>query len=136
MKKILALVLVLVMMASLSITAYADDIKVAFSQIGQESDWRTANTDSIKGTIEGHDGWTLIYDDAQQKQENQIKALRNFITQAVDYILFTGVVETGWDEPGPDAAAADAVISADNSRHTKRLPLIINPPSFHMPARS
>ena len=98
MKKILALVLVLVMMASLSITAYADDIKVAFSQIGQESDWRTANTDSIKGTIEGHDGWTLIYDDAQQKQENQIKALRNFITQGVDYILFTGVVETGWDE--------------------------------------
>ena len=98
MKKILALVLVLVMMASLSITAYADDIKVAFSQIGQESDWRTANTDSIKGTIEAHDGWTLIYDDAQQKQENQIKALRNFITQGVDYILFTGVVETGWDE--------------------------------------
>ena len=98
MKKILALVLVLVMMASLSVTAYADDIKVAFSQIGQESDWRTANTDSIKGTIEAHDGWTLIYDDAQQKQENQIKALRNFITQGVDYILFTGVVETGWDE--------------------------------------
>ena len=98
MKKILALVIVLVMMASLSVAAYADDVKVAFSQIGQESDWRTANTDSIKGTIEAHDGWTLIYDDAQQKQENQIKALRNFITQGVDYILFTGVVETGWDE--------------------------------------
>ena len=70
MKKILALVIVLVMMASLSVAAYADDVKVAFSQIGQESDWRTANTDSIKGTIEAHDGWTLIYDDAQQKQEN------------------------------------------------------------------
>ena len=98
MKKILALAIVLVMIASLSVAAYADDVKVAFSQIGQESDWRTANTDSIKGTIEAHDGWTLIYDDAQQKQENQIKALRNFITQGVDYILFTGVVTTGWDE--------------------------------------
>ena len=98
MKKILALAIVLVMIASLSVAAYADDVKVAFSQIGQESDWRTANTDSIKGTIEAHDGWTLIYDDAQQKQENQIKALRNFITQGVDYILFTGVVSTGWDE--------------------------------------
>ena len=98
MKKILALVIVLVMIASLSVAAYADDVKVAFSQIGQESDWRTANTDSIKGTIEAHDGWTLIYDDAQQKQENQIKALRNFITQGVDYILFTGVVNSGWDE--------------------------------------
>ena len=98
MKKFLAIVLALTLILSLGVTAFADDIKVAFSQIGQESDWRTANTDSIKGTIEGHDGWTLIYDDAQQKQENQIKALRNFITQGVDYILFTGVVETGWDE--------------------------------------
>ena len=69
MKKILAIALVLTLVLSLSVTAFADDIKVAFSQIGQESDWRTANTDSIKGTIEGHDGWTLIYDDAQQKQE-------------------------------------------------------------------
>jgi simple sugar transport system substrate-binding protein len=74
------------------------DYKVAFSQIGQESDWRTANTDSIKAAIEGHEGWELIYDDAQQKQENQIKALRNFITQGVDVILFTGVVTTGWEE--------------------------------------
>ena len=98
MKKILAIVLALAMIMALGVTAFADDIKVAFSQIGQESDWRTANTDSIKSTIEGHEGWTLIYDDAQQKQENQIKALRNFITQGVDYILFTGVVETGWDE--------------------------------------
>ena len=86
MKKILAIVLALAMIMALGVTAFADDIKVAFSQIGQESDWRTANTDSIKSTIEGHEGWTLIYDDAQQKQENQIKALRNFITQGVDYI--------------------------------------------------
>ena len=98
MKKILAIVLALAMVMALGVTAFADDVKVAFSQIGQESDWRTANTDSIKSTIEGHEGWTLIYDDAQQKQENQIKALRNFITQGVDVILFTGVVSTGWEE--------------------------------------
>ena len=97
MKKILAIVLTLAMVVALGASAFAD-IKVAFSQIGQESDWRTANTDSIKGTIEAHEGWELVYDDAQQKQENQIKALRNFITQGVDYILFTGVVSTGWDE--------------------------------------
>ena len=96
MKKLLALVLALVMV--LGAASALAEYKVAFSQIGQESDWRTANTDSIKGTIEAHDGWTLIYDDAQQKQENQIKALRNFITQGVDVILFTGVVTTGWDE--------------------------------------
>ena len=96
MKKLLALVLALVMV--LAAASALADYKIAFSQIGQESDWRTANTDSIKAAIEGHEGWELIYDDAQQKQENQIKALRNFITQGVDYILFTGVVETGWEE--------------------------------------
>ena len=96
MKKLLALALALVMVLGAA-SAFAD-YKVAFSQIGQESDWRTANTDSIKAAIENHEGWELIYDDAQQKQENQIKALRNFITQGVDVILFTGVVSTGWEE--------------------------------------
>ena len=96
MKKLLALALALVMILGVA-SAFAD-VKVAFSQIGQESDWRTANTDSINGAVKGHEGWELIYDDAQQKQENQIKALRNFITQGVDYILFTGVVTSGWDE--------------------------------------
>ena len=96
MKKLLALALALVMVLGAA-SAFAD-YKVAFSQIGQESDWRTANTDSIMAAIENHEGWELIYDDAQQKQENQIKALRNFITQGVDVILFTGVVSTGWEE--------------------------------------
>ena len=97
MKKVLAVALTAAMCVTLAAPAMAD-VQIAFSQIGQESDWRTANTDSINGTIEAHEGWELIYDDAQQKQENQIKALRNFITQDVDYILFTGVVSTGWEE--------------------------------------
>ena len=96
-KKVLAAGLTVAMSLSMAAPAMAD-IQIAFSQIGQESDWRTANTDSINGTIEAHEGWELIYDDAQQKQENQIKALRNFITQGVDYILFTGVVSTVWEE--------------------------------------
>ena len=91
-------VAVLFILAISCISVEARDLTIAFSQIGQESDWRTANTDSVNGTVEAHEGWTLVYDDAQQKQENQIKALRNFITQGVDYILFTGVVTTGWDE--------------------------------------
>jgi len=98
MRKLTAVVLTAAMCMTMAAPVMADDITVAFSQIGQESDWRTANTDSINGTIEAHEGWTLVYDDAQQKQENQIKALRNFITQDVDYILFTGVVSTGWEE--------------------------------------
>lgn len=95
MKKLLTLVLALVLAVALASSASA--LTIAFSQIGQESDWRTANTDDVCSAIEA-EGWTLVYDDAQQKQENQIKALRNFITQGVDYILFTGVVSTGWEE--------------------------------------
>lgn len=95
MKKLLILVLALALV--LGLAANASALTVAFSQIGQESDWRTANTDNVCAAIEA-EGWTLVYDDGQQKQENQIKALRNFITQGVDYILFTGVVSTGWEE--------------------------------------
>ena len=95
MKKLLTLVLALVL--ALALASSASALTIAFSQIGQESDWRTANTDDVCSAIEA-EGWTLVYDDAQQKQENQIKALRNFITQGVDYILFTGVVSTGWEE--------------------------------------
>ena len=94
MKKLIALVLVLMLTLSAS-SAFA--LTVAFSQIGQESDWRTANTDNVCNAIEA-EGWELVYSDGQQKQENQVQALRSFITQGVDYILFTGVVTTGWDE--------------------------------------
>jgi simple sugar transport system substrate-binding protein len=98
MKKLIAVMLALVLVLALGATALAaDTLTVAFSQIGQESDWRTANTDDVKNAIEGA-GWNLVYDDAQQKQENQVKALRNFITQGVDYIVFTAIVTTGWDE--------------------------------------
>jgi ABC-type sugar transport system substrate-binding protein len=69
---------------------------VGFSQIGAESAWRTANTDSIKSEAAKR-GIDLRFADAQQKQENQIKALRSFIAQGVDAIAFSPVVETGWE---------------------------------------
>lgn len=96
MKKLVAIVLaVMLLMSATSAFAY----NVGFSQIGQESDWRTANTDNIKAIFEENTPeWNLIYADGQQKQENQIRDLKNFISQGVDYILFTGVVTTGWEE--------------------------------------
>lgn len=69
---------------------------VGFSQIGAESGWRTANTESIKSEAAKR-GVDLKFADAQQKQENQIKALRSFIAQGVDVIAFSPVVETGWE---------------------------------------
>jgi len=72
-------------------------ITVGFSQVGAESDWRTANTTSMKDTFTEENGYTLIFDDAQQKQDNQITAIRNFIQQEVDYIVLAPIAETGWD---------------------------------------
>jgi ABC-type sugar transport system substrate-binding protein len=71
-------------------------IVLGFSQIGAESEWRTANTQSIKSAAATM-GIDLRFSDAQQKQENQIKALRSYIAQKVDVIAFSPVVETGWD---------------------------------------
>lgn len=68
---------------------------VGFSQIGAESGWRMANTQSIQSEAKKR-GITLKFSDAQQKQENQIKALRSFIAQKVDVIMFSPIIETGW----------------------------------------
>ena len=75
----------------------AKKVIVGFSQIGSESGWRTANTISIKDEAAKRDV-DLRFTDAQQEQENQIKALRTFIQQKVDVIAFSPVVKTGWKE--------------------------------------
>ena len=76
----------------------ADDGKITmgFAQVGAESGWRTANTKSIQESAKSA-GIELKFSDAQQKQENQIKAIRSYIQQKVDVIAFSPVVETGWD---------------------------------------
>lgn len=84
-------------------TGAADDIKeddlivVGFSQVGSESYWRNVNTESMKSVFTDENGYRLIFEDAQQKQTNQITAIRSFIQREVDYIVLAPVVETGWD---------------------------------------
>ncbi|MDH0867392.1 ABC transporter substrate-binding protein [Mitsuaria sp. GD03876] len=87
--------------------AMAADKKIVlgFSQIGAESEWRTANSASIKSAAK-EAGIELKFADAQQKQENQIKALRAFIAQKVDVIALSPVVETGWGTVLREAKAA------------------------------
>ncbi len=68
---------------------------VGFSQVGSESSWRTSFSESVKADAEKR-GIDLKFSDAQQKQENQIKAIRSFIAQGVDAIIVAPVVETGW----------------------------------------
>ncbi len=80
-------------------------ITLGFSQVGAESGWREANTKSIQESAKAA-GIDLKFSDAQQKQENQIAAIRSYIQQKVDVIAFSPVVETGWDAVLKEAQAA------------------------------
>lgn len=101
-------------------------IVIGFSQIGAESDWRNANTESIKSAFTSEEGFYLLYEDAQQKQEKQIKAVRNFILEDVDYIILNPIVETGWEmvlqearDAGIPVIVADRMVDVeDDSLYT------------------
>lgn len=75
-----------------------EKIVVGFAQIGSESDWRVACTNSVKKELSAANGFDLKFVDGKQKQENQINALRSFVEQNVDIIVLSPVVESGWDE--------------------------------------
>ncbi|MEO6713346.1 MAG: ABC transporter substrate-binding protein [Mycobacteriales bacterium] len=97
-------------------------IVLGFSQVGSESGWRAANTDSIKAAATAA-GIELKFSDAQQKQEKQVEAIRGYIQQKVDVIGFSPVVAEGWDTVLKEAKAANipviltdrAVDSADKT---------------------
>ncbi|SEQ07098.1 ABC transporter substrate-binding protein [Microlunatus flavus] len=93
----------------------SDKLTMGFAQVGAESGWRTANTKSIQESASSA-GVDLKFSDAQQKQENQIKAIRTYIQQKVDVIAFSPVVETGWDTVLLEAKRANIpVILTDRS---------------------
>jgi len=101
-------------------------IVLGFSQVGAESEWRTANTESIKSAAKDA-GIELKFSDAQQKQENQIKAIRSFIAQKVDVIAFSPVVESGWETVLREAKAAKIpVVLTDRSVNVKDTSLYVS----------
>ncbi len=103
-----------------------DAISVGFSQVGAESGWRAANTKSIQDTLTADNGFDLSFSDAQQKQENQIQAIRSYIAKGVDYIAFSPVVESGWDTVLEEAKQADIpVILTDRAVDTQDTSLYV-----------
>lgn len=93
-----------------------DQIVVGVSQLGSESGWRTAHTESLQRAFTKQNGYFMIFSNARQKQENQIKAIRNFISQRVDYIVLAPVVESGWETVLQEAKEAGIpVIVMDRS---------------------
>ena len=128
--KISKSLLALAIGAAVAATSFAqaeDKIVVGFSQIGAESEWRTANTNDVMAAAE-RAGVELKFSDAQQKQENQIKAIRSFISQKVDIIGFVPIVETGWDNVLREAKRAkipvvimDRDLKTDPSLYTAKI---------------
>ncbi|MBP6654597.1 MAG: ABC transporter substrate-binding protein [Propionivibrio sp.] len=110
-----------VIAGTVAMPTFAADKKITlgFAQVGAESEWRTANTVSIKEAAK-EAGIELKFSDAQQKQENQIKAIRSYIAQKVDVIAFAPVVTTGWDTVLKEAKSAKIpVILTDRNIDTK-----------------
>ena len=98
--------------------AGSDKVTMGFAQVGAESGWRTANTKSVQESAKTA-GIDLKFSDAQQKQENQIKAIRSYIQQKVDVIAFSPVVTTGWDTVLQEAKRANIpVILTDRAVDT------------------
>ena len=126
MKKLFALVLVVVLAMALTVPAMADDVTViGFAQVGHESDWRAANTIDYQTTFTAENGYELLFVDADNDHTAQMEAVRNFIQQEVDYIVICPVQEAGWEvvlEEAQDAGIpviiADRTVSADPALYT------------------
>lgn len=111
-----------------AVTYDYSDMVLCYPQLGAESDWRTANSASIKQEAENYGIKQLIFSDAQQKQENQISAVRSCIAQDVDVIALPPVVEDGWDavlteakDAGIPVIIVDRSVSADPSLYDVHL---------------
>ena len=81
-------------------------IVVGFSQVGTESNWRNTNTASVTQALSEEKGYRLLFDDAQQLHDKQLRAIRDFIRQRVDYIVVAPVAEQGWDDVLAEAREA------------------------------
>ena len=90
-----------------AVTEGAGSVLVGFSQLGAESDWRSANSESMRSSLSKENGYTLLFEDGQQKQSRQITAIRSFIQQDVDYIVLAPVTQTGWDSVLSEARKAE-----------------------------
>ena len=119
-KKMVTALLAVSMLAGLSAVNVmaaddgADTITVGFSQVGAESDWRTANTESMKSTFSEENGYSLDLVDCDNDNAAQLEAVRTFISKDMDYIVIAPIQSAGWDTVLQEAQDAGIpVIIAD-----------------------
>ena len=123
-KKVLGVLACTVIAASMAMVASAegDLITVGYAQVGHESDWRTANTKNYEDVFSEENGFELSLIDCDNDNAVQLEAVRNFITQGMDYIIIAPIQSAGWDtvlqeaqEAGIPVIIADREIEADSS---------------------
>jgi ABC-type sugar transport system substrate-binding protein len=131
-KRLLKPIFLLAIMLNIVAPAYAQDqggegLTIGFSQVGSESDWRTAFTEITLAEAESR-GINLLFLNAENSQENQISAIRFFIEQRVDAIVLAPVIETGWTQILQEVQAAeipvviiDRNVTADESLYLTRV---------------
>ncbi len=124
---VLTVLLILSMSRTLADSGSLAGYTIGFSQVGSESDWRIAFTESMLAEAQQR-GINLLFSDAGNNQQNQISAVRSFITQRVDAIIIAPVIETGWDAVLKEAKSAgipvviiDRNVTADESLYLTRV---------------
>ena len=90
-------------------------VLLGFSQLGSESGWRLGNTKDVQEAAK-RASVQLMFDNAEQKQEKQIDAIRSFIAYQVDVIAFAPIVEDGWDNVLLEAKAASIPVLVTDRR--------------------
>jgi simple sugar transport system substrate-binding protein len=121
-------ILLTILMSSVSAESGGlNGLTIGFSQVGSESDWRIAFTESILAEARDR-GINLLFSDAENNQQNQFTAIRSFIAQKADAIIIAPVIETGWDQVLSEAQAAgipvviiDRNVTADESLYLTRV---------------
>jgi ABC-type sugar transport system substrate-binding protein len=110
-----------------------DLITVGFAQTGSESGWRSANTESMKEAFSEENGFKLVFNAADNKQEAQIAAVRSFINQGVDAIVIAPITVDGWDDVLKEAKDAgipvvleDRTVSASDDLYASWVGLDFN----------
>ena len=115
---LLVVALLISVFAGCASAAPAKKFVVGFAQVGSETEWRIAMSKEVQDAFAASDRFELIFSDAQQKQENQIAAMRTFLQRKVDAIMFAPIVATGWDALMTEAKDAGIPVILVNRRAT------------------
>ena len=112
MKKIVGLLLTLAMVLTMSMAAFADGEAIKVGVVNNppsESGYREANVNDFIEVFSEDNGYDASFY-YSLKNDEQLSAARQFITDGVDYLLISAAETTGWDSVLQDAEEAGITV--------------------------